>query len=615
MVFASLGFIIFLGLGIPKVIFASDFDWSSLLIFLGPLGMATWLFKDKIGDAGQGVLEGVLATLGEILAKLAIHPLEWANSLLQWVTSKNFISFSFTGADNWVVQTGWTMVRDFTNMFIILGFVIVALATILRIKEYQAQKLLPILIGIALLINFTPVICGFFIDISNVTMNHFLTEGAVPVNSMIDEMNEGIEKIRNDDEAELPAKVISFLLIAMFGLVGAIILALLAFLFIFRYIILWILIILSPIAFFCYVLPFTKKYFSQWWNIFFQWCIIGIPAAFFIYLSRELMLAISGESAKITGDLTNAPTGSAGGFGNLFVYIIPLAFLIAGLYVSLHTGAAGASAIMSSSNRVARRAGRVGKWAGGKIGETAPAKWVKETGRRRITEPLRPRIPFSKRGKIAAKAKYQESKEKDIATEMTRLEHMSVEDRKKFVKTPIEKLAAFRLAVKEGHLDDWDEKNIKIVKGYGTQKDLVDAEKKRSDLVAKLQPEKVDKVMKEKPGISRAEAEAEVIRVKIQGKQPVKLRQETQAKAFEDGDVLLAVIEDERQFEEMKGRGSMEQKKAMRKGLHSKKAKEALKKKLAILAEEAERGIKKSAEEEERLLKRTIEIEEGPEFA
>ncbi len=66
------------------------------------------------------------------------------------------------------VQIGWTISRDVANVFFILILLIIAIATILRVGSYNAKALLPKLIVIALLINFSLVFSYFIVDFTNV---------------------------------------------------------------------------------------------------------------------------------------------------------------------------------------------------------------------------------------------------------------------------------------------------------------------------------------------------------------------------------------------------------------------------------------------------------------
>jgi hypothetical protein len=74
------------------------------------------------------------------------------------------------------IRVGWTACRDFANMFFILFMVVIAFGTILRIEQYGIKKLLPKVIGIALLINFSMVFCSVIVDFSNLTADFFIKD-------------------------------------------------------------------------------------------------------------------------------------------------------------------------------------------------------------------------------------------------------------------------------------------------------------------------------------------------------------------------------------------------------------------------------------------------------
>jgi len=115
------------------------------------------------------------------------------------------------------------------------------------------------------------------------------------------------------------------------SLLSGIIFLLFAFLFLFRYIALWMLVILSPLALFCYIFPATKKIWNTWSSQFIQWCFIGIPAAFTIYLANMMTQQI------LQGNLLEISS-----MGKIMGYIVPLAFLYGGYVMTRKTGAMGA---------------------------------------------------------------------------------------------------------------------------------------------------------------------------------------------------------------------------------------------------------------------------------
>ena len=298
--------------------------------------LAKWFFSGLIGG-----VTGILIIISGAFLSIALF-------LLNIVTSKTFINISFTGADNPFVTQGWEMIRGLTYIFIILGLIAIALATILRIESYHMKKTLPLFIIVALLINFTPMLCGLVIDASNIIMNHFLKGGFAEkgfVSLIKTEVNQ--LWVPGDVSGTLGRGIV----FVGFNIVGGLIFFLFALLFLFRYVALWMLVILSPLALFCYIFPATKKIWDQWLNQFIQWCFIGIPAAFTIYLANIMTDELMKEG------MIEGVSGPA----KIFGYAVPLAFLVGGLLLSLQTGAMGGAAIIKGYKAAVRTAGSTGR--------------------------------------------------------------------------------------------------------------------------------------------------------------------------------------------------------------------------------------------------------------
>jgi len=129
-------------------------------------GALVWL-PEKIGSALLTLAFQLILAIGEQL-------LQFGNFMLGWAISNPF-NLSYTDpAGNDIINIGWTLLRDLTNMFFILGLAYVGLATALNITDFNTKKVFGNLLIIALLINFTPVICGAIVDISNIVLNFFL---------------------------------------------------------------------------------------------------------------------------------------------------------------------------------------------------------------------------------------------------------------------------------------------------------------------------------------------------------------------------------------------------------------------------------------------------------
>ncbi|XOB42026.1 MAG: hypothetical protein ACKKMS_01480 [Candidatus Nealsonbacteria bacterium] len=412
------------------------FAFVPVLIFLG-IAAVSGAFLTSFGQTILGGTIGNL-TLAIVVAILQI-PLLLANvflsmsiAILGVVTSPGFISLSYTNpAGNEFLAVGWALTRDLANIGFVIILVIIGLATALKIREYQWQKTLPLLIGIALLINFTPVILGLIVDASNIMMHFFLGD-MVDFTFVATIWHEQLNILLDSaawsrDLSFLPFAQSLFLIV--FGFISGFIFFLFSFLFILRYIAIWMLVILSPIAFFCYILPATRDLFKTWWNQFIQWSIIGVSAAFFLWLSSQLLL-LSWEGKVMggtfdTGEKATAPIAEM--MNQLLPYSIGIGFLIAGFFVALTTSAMGATGIITATQKGAKTAlawtakktgrgierglkipkgaERLGRWAAGKKIFGVAARPLIGYAKRRGEEEKKELegLPFATRAKMTRK--------------------------------------------------------------------------------------------------------------------------------------------------------------------------------------------------------------------
>lgn len=308
--------------------------------------------------AGDGIRKigetAITAYLTALLLAMVIGPIvllgalsNFSGSLLLYIINPNNISssgtWSYTHFTNPIIAIGWTEIRDLANMIIVLGFVVIGIATALRFQDYEAKKLLPKLIGAAIMINFSLVICGIIIDGSNILMNAFLTNnGGFLADSVGNQIGKQVRDLLSatnwTDIGRIGDLIGAAIGIIFFDLITTIIFLLFFFLFLFRYIMLWILVIFSPLAFVFYVFPGTNQFFKKWWDNFLQWCIIGIVGAFFIYLANKLNEAM----------ISNASSPNHAGIAGIMLYLVPCALLIGGLLFSLQSGAMGAGIAISA---------------------------------------------------------------------------------------------------------------------------------------------------------------------------------------------------------------------------------------------------------------------------
>jgi hypothetical protein len=328
-----------------KIIFSSIFIVLFIFLFSPLPAHAAWY--DFLIGAVTFIPNVAIALIFYLLVVLTSLFSAFAGVILKWVISPTFISLSYTkpgfditAGENPIIATGLGITQGFVNMILVLILIYIALSTILRLAGYETKKLLVTFVVVALLVNFSPVLCGLIVDASNIVMNYFLKEltgGQQLINSLksivdVVTANFNWEVFKVTKQIDI---MMYFLVLAVFNWFLALALMLFAAVFLIRYIAIWILVILSPLAFACYILPATKKYWTLWWSQFLQWSFIGAIAGFFLYL---------GEQVASLAPSISSPPGEIG--GAILPYLVPLAFLYIGLMVGFSTSAYGAKIIV-----------------------------------------------------------------------------------------------------------------------------------------------------------------------------------------------------------------------------------------------------------------------------
>ena len=313
---------------------------------------------------------GLSEEIAGAIFKVMVKALTWIGSgllsitsyVFEWVTSDSFMDWNYTGfgggTPNPVVQEGWKLTRDLSNMVIAIYLAFIGLATALEIKDYEAKKALPKVIAVALFINFTPVLCGAIIDASNIVTHFFLGSfsGAQVFNEQIQIHTDQV--IAEIDGSGLKLStyfgfVLQAIMLTAFAGIAALVYGLFAFLFFARYAALWILVIISPFVAIAYMIPKMQSVWNQWWKEFLNWCFIGVTGSFFLYLSGMLLQQI--QSADVVTGAAPSGAGLTGGLSvflkQIVPYALPLVFLIFGLQKSLESSAMGADKVIDFAKK------------------------------------------------------------------------------------------------------------------------------------------------------------------------------------------------------------------------------------------------------------------------
>ena len=373
-------------------LFLKNKKFILLSLFLGLILSAGFVFAaDNPADIVLGaVLSPVSALIIGFIALLVLLTTGFASLssiILGWVLNPNFINLSYTNpANNEIIKIGFGITQGIANIGIFLALVFIALSTILRIKDYQAQKTLPTLIIIAVLINFAPVIAGVIVDASNIAMAYLLDNatGVQVLTNRLSSLKDIVVSVFNPAFFKISNQItllIEASALTLFSALTGFILLIFSFLFAVRYVAIWLLVILSPLAFIARILKDSKQYWDMWWQQLVQWSIIGVIGTFFLYIAEKIAILTSTTGAGKA--FLNIPQGQIANGHNiieqLFVMSVPLIFLFIGLMLSFQTSAMGANQVINWSKgamaTVEKRAGKF-SWqqTGGKFLATEKGK-------------------------------------------------------------------------------------------------------------------------------------------------------------------------------------------------------------------------------------------------
>jgi hypothetical protein len=295
--------------------------------------------------ATSAFLQGLIAPVISAVTTTVLTIIWGATSLLTVAVGGLFdivLNLNISYTNEQFIYVGWKIIKDITNLFFVIALVVIGLCTAIGYQDYHAKKTLPILIAVAILINFSLVIAGFILDAANIVMNYFLSETVGIGNVFSNELQMIFppgwgQTIISSFQPETPIKLAIAIAV---NLIVSLTLFLYSILFLVRYAIIWFLVIVSPFAFFCYIFPATKQLFTKWWDTFFQWAIIGISAAFCLYLSMQLMSAFAGAGVSVNLSTISLSTDNILSFwfpdiGRIIPMVIVAVFSLIGLFITI----------------------------------------------------------------------------------------------------------------------------------------------------------------------------------------------------------------------------------------------------------------------------------------
>lgn len=352
-----------LNISSPKIIF-----FIFALVFV-PIIVDAFAFD--LGAMQLGALSektGPLMTLfmgSYFFFVLGLMGLWISTTLLQAIIEVTPEALTVMGGDaSAIVQAGWNFTVGIGNMLLLVAFVVIALATILGYENYHFKKLLPRLIVVAFLMNFTLLFVGLGIDVTNFLFNsvanqfsedggNILFNAIRPLFVLGNTVNVQIIALFSSIAASL---LIPYLNVAIqvgwiiffLPFILPIIIQLLAYglifflltgtflfyfvIFVARIFIIQILAILGPVAFFTLIFPNTESWWKKWLQYLIQWLFVGVVFIFLMYVGLALApLAGSLVDPAVDTDAPNFISKLLG--SNIVSHIILLVYFLVVLSV------------------------------------------------------------------------------------------------------------------------------------------------------------------------------------------------------------------------------------------------------------------------------------------
>ncbi|PIZ99115.1 MAG: hypothetical protein COX77_02340 [Candidatus Komeilibacteria bacterium CG_4_10_14_0_2_um_filter_37_10] len=316
-------------------------------VILASLLLLVFLIVPNLAYAGIGAfVNSIVGWLGSLLLQFIGMIITLVLAVLTNVASFN--DFIYAPA----VVTGWVLVRDVCNMFFIVMLLIISIATVLGIDSYSYKNTLKKLIYMAVLINFSKTISGFLIDVSQVVMLTFVAAfqdmlavgfiEAFKINNMLSQTttidpNSGEETA--SDNLTISLGIIFSVVIAFILLLVLIAMTVML---VVRIVTLWILIVLSPLAYLFSAIPGKfSAYSSTWWKKFSEQLVFGPALAFFLWLTLSVV-AQSGNNFSDAKDYVSQTAGNGilSNTNYILQYMIGLAMLIIGMNTAKEMGGA-----------------------------------------------------------------------------------------------------------------------------------------------------------------------------------------------------------------------------------------------------------------------------------
>ncbi|MFH1711674.1 MAG: hypothetical protein ABH846_00350 [Patescibacteria group bacterium] len=329
--------------------------------------------------------------------------LAWVLQAISWAVGKfivliiGMIVVPILGYNNFgdsnIVDIGWPLVRDVVNMFVIVILLVIAIQTMLGINKTPLGQQLPRLFIAVVALNFSRMLTLLIIDLGQVVMFTFVNAlRDIAAGNFVNLFQitgfmalDGENLVAASSQGGLVALGYlgtSYVTLSLMLMVLGVLL-LMAVIFIYRIAMLWVLLILSPIAFFLAatksVLNTGEARYKEWWGKLIGSVTLGPILTFFLWLG---LAAASSGPISTSEEFPAIPPSDAIGLYSEIFQMDKLTSLFIGITLMSIGFQAASGAAQSMGGVAAQYITKEKGQAGMKMALGAPAAVGARIGRR-----------------------------------------------------------------------------------------------------------------------------------------------------------------------------------------------------------------------------------------
>lgn len=311
-------------------------------------------WSKKPWEVGSGIISAVVAPVSLLILKITSLLTMLSGGILNFVVDHTIVKMAANYKEISAISGAWGTVRDVANM----GFIFILLYASIQMilgEGKDTRKLIVNIIIAALLINFSMFFTQVVIDAANIialTFYHAIAPTAVTGNLLDAGLSNSLMAPLHLNTIWNMRSTLTNGSMAVIGIMGSVITLIAAFIFfavalmlVIRYVVLILVLILSPIAFLGDVIPGASGYAKDWRKALFGQAFFAPVYMFLTWITikmfndPKMFPTSAGESwaeafgGEVTTNTANVAFSDSS-VGLAFNFVVIIVFLIATLIIS-----------------------------------------------------------------------------------------------------------------------------------------------------------------------------------------------------------------------------------------------------------------------------------------